>query len=388
MSEIVLKEKTLQEEKTKRGENYNVFRILGLQTSEVRMHSAFIAELLNPNGDHGLGDKFLQVFIQDVIKKNDSFFIFDPKSAKVAVEYNIGELSEDGERGGRIDLIIRDNDGQTIIIENKIYADDQHRQLSRYFKYAKEDLKLADEKIKLIYLALKVGDAPSKDSLGNDVFDYTCISYESEILSWLKKCLAISALFPIVRETIRQYILNLNNIIPTMENNEELLKTILDSETNLRTALAVMNSGLRKRIINDFIEELRELAKEEGMEFDAKPRFADLAPRCYATVSFWLKDYPCARFTIQQGSTEVWYGIDTTGNPKEIKLIQLYDDPSSIIWPHGNSYFKGVYRWWDTNESLFDLKFGHEIYDYIKSELEKARPYLKELHKAIESTMN
>ena len=68
VSEIVAKEKTQQEEKRKRGENFNIFNVLGLSTSEVRLHSAFLAELLNPNGDHGLGDKFLDAFLKIVIK--------------------------------------------------------------------------------------------------------------------------------------------------------------------------------------------------------------------------------------------------------------------------------------------------------------------------------
>ena len=69
ISEIVLKEKTQQEEKRKRGENFNVFKVLGLQTSEVRLHSALIAELLRPDGDHGLGDKFMKAFL-DVLNKH------------------------------------------------------------------------------------------------------------------------------------------------------------------------------------------------------------------------------------------------------------------------------------------------------------------------------
>ncbi len=32
------------------GFNFNVFEILGLSTSEVRLHSSFIAQLLNPKG--------------------------------------------------------------------------------------------------------------------------------------------------------------------------------------------------------------------------------------------------------------------------------------------------------------------------------------------------
>ena len=34
------------------GENFNIFEVLGLTTNEVRTHSAFIAELLNPKGSH------------------------------------------------------------------------------------------------------------------------------------------------------------------------------------------------------------------------------------------------------------------------------------------------------------------------------------------------
>ena len=64
ISKIVEREKTQQEEKRKRGENFNIFDVLGLSTSEVRLHSAFLAELLNPNGNHGLGNQFLEAFLQ------------------------------------------------------------------------------------------------------------------------------------------------------------------------------------------------------------------------------------------------------------------------------------------------------------------------------------
>ena len=44
------------------GENFNIFDVLKLSTSEVRTHSAFLAELLNPEGSHGQGDIFLRLF--------------------------------------------------------------------------------------------------------------------------------------------------------------------------------------------------------------------------------------------------------------------------------------------------------------------------------------
>ena len=46
------------------GENFNVFRVLGLESREVRMHSAFLGELLNPAGSHGLGATFLELFVE------------------------------------------------------------------------------------------------------------------------------------------------------------------------------------------------------------------------------------------------------------------------------------------------------------------------------------
>lgn len=268
VSEIVLKEKTLQEEKRKRGDNFNVFSVLGLQTSEVRLHSALIAELLRPDGDHGLGDKFMKAFLDVLNKHYEEPFCFDTESAKVEVEHVIGPLSEDGESGGRIDLFIQDKNNQTIIIENKINAEDQYRQMSRYSKYAEEDLNLKG-KIKLLYLT-KEGDNPSDDSLGERDVKYTSISYRKDILVWLDKCLALSALYPIVRETIRQYIITLNNILSIMEyeNKKEFIE-LLTSPNNIESTLAILENSeaFYNAIINSFIIELGNKAKEAGYEF-------------------------------------------------------------------------------------------------------------------------
>ena len=87
ISAIVEREKIQQEEKRKRGENFNIFNVLGLSTSEVRLHSAFLAELLNPNGDHGLGYKFLEAFLSIIIQQVNPGFEFDIKSAKVRKEF-------------------------------------------------------------------------------------------------------------------------------------------------------------------------------------------------------------------------------------------------------------------------------------------------------------
>ena len=122
ISHIVSNEKTQQEERRKRGENFNIFKVLGLSTSEVRLHSAFLAELLNPNGSHGMGDSFLKSFLGTVIPDFES--VFETTSSEVIVEYVIDNISmPDEEHGGRIDILIRNNSHQAIIIENKINWD-------------------------------------------------------------------------------------------------------------------------------------------------------------------------------------------------------------------------------------------------------------------------
>ncbi|AZI26328.1 hypothetical protein EA772_13615 [Pedobacter sp. G11] len=80
------------------GDNFNVFRILKLESSEVRMHSAFLAELLNPKGSHGQKDIFLKLFIDMFCYKGRQF---DTQSAEVVVEKYIGTVNYDDPEGGK-----------------------------------------------------------------------------------------------------------------------------------------------------------------------------------------------------------------------------------------------------------------------------------------------
>ena len=139
VSEVIRKERIQKEERQKRGEYFNIFSVLRLETKEVRLHSAFLAELLNPEGSHGLGKQFLELFLNMVVRKNkEESFDFETEKPKVYVEYYIGIISEDKKSGGRIDLLIEDGKGNAVIIENKINAGDQEYQLLRYDNFAKD----------------------------------------------------------------------------------------------------------------------------------------------------------------------------------------------------------------------------------------------------------
>ena len=254
ISEIVVKERIQQEEKRKRGENFNIFSVLGLSTSEVRLHSAFLGELLNPEGDHGLGNKFLEAFLKMIINRVKPGFEIDTKSCKVDVELPIGEIPEDYSEGGRIDLLIQDSQKNAIIIENKIYADDQYKQLLRYHNWATKN----SQKYILLYLTLYEKE-PTEYSTDNQV-DYKCISYKNNIIPWLQNCIGIAALHPNIREIIAQYKLNLDNILDIMSESttKEILNVLLD-ESNIESTLNVMDYyyDVRYTIRNNFVQRIK-----------------------------------------------------------------------------------------------------------------------------------
>lgn len=330
ISRNVVKEKTQQEEERKRGENFNIFNVLGLSTSEVRLHSAFLAELLNPNGDHGLGDKFLQAFINDVVLNNKESFSFDTNSAKINVEYPIGEVSQNYDRGGRIDLMIQDKNNQTIVIENKIYAGDQKLQLYRYSQYILEKLKLKDNQYCLLYLTLE-GNKPTETSTGKHKFNYDCISYKEDILNWLNNCVGLAALFPKVRETIAQYITNINQIVNTNIFNMELDKIISDSLELEKK----QSSKERYNTLNDFASKLSQITSRIEQIKD-EIYLSILAENAKQWNRIYENDNDC--FVKYNYENSVGFGIKFKCDEKDMHLFIGYDGQLYCQLEYDQSY--------------------------------------------------
>lgn len=263
--------KEQRKEKFERGESFNIFNDLGFMSDEVHLHSMFLANLLNPKGSHGQRGKFLEAFLKMLQKSfpaisADSLEL-DTPIASVEVEKYIGRQTDS--EGGRIDIYLTDGK-HSIIIENKIYAGDQHHQMLRYWNYGMSQKGNDTEKsFVLIYLTLD-GCSPSKDSLGEDLKenDIVCLSYKSDIRGWLDRCVELASRTPLVRETINQYISTIdiltNNV---MEDNKELLD-ILSKEENLDAIYDIANNKniVVNRFINEvFIPKLRDLAESKGL---------------------------------------------------------------------------------------------------------------------------
>lgn len=249
------------------GENFNVFKVLGLTTNEVRTHSAFLAELLNPKGSHGCKDAFLKLFVEEFNIKE-----FNTENAITQVEKHIGFINDDYTEGGYIDIIITNKDNHAIIIENKIYAGDQEKQLLRYHNFGNN---FHGEKFNLLYLTLN-GTEPAISSIHTleKETHFHCISYKNDILNWLEKCQKEAFAKPLLRETITQYINLIKHLTNQTINNKmenEIINTILKSSDNIESAFVINKNinELQKIIINNYRKTLTiELAKQNFKHID------------------------------------------------------------------------------------------------------------------------
>ena len=218
------------------GSRFNLFRIFGVDHYE-NTHSAILAELLNPNGTHGLKHKFLLSFVECL--NINTCIDLDYENCTVFKEFQT--------TNGRLDILIRDTNKKAIIIENKIYADDQWEQLKRYNDFAKTEF--GKDNYLLLYLTLS-GNEASFQSAQN--VTYNQISYSIEIIDWLEKCVEIAARFPIVRESIVQYINHLKKLTNQdmdTKNKEEIVKLLTKPEL-LDQAFNDCLTKIKKIILN------------------------------------------------------------------------------------------------------------------------------------------
>lgn len=260
------------------GENFNIFSVLKMDSKEVRMHSAFIGELLNPKGSHGLEDKPLKFFIEllnnkfngkDIINDTSNKFILDTESSVAIIEKYIGTTNDDKTEGGRIDIIIEDKNKNAIIIENKIYAIEQTNQLIRYNNYSKNS--------PILYLTL-FGAAPTSHGNLDENEDYFNISYQNDIKQWLKICLKEAVEFPMLREVIKQYlylIKKLTNQTTNEKMSQEVIQSILNNTESINTSKLIFENYnraldiLKSNEIIGFIEMLVENGfKKEDISID------------------------------------------------------------------------------------------------------------------------
>lgn len=226
--------------------DFNIFDMLGQNTRELT-HSAFITQLLNPRGGHGMNTCFLELFIETLNSGSRGYghLNFDLDGVEVEIEKDFGVKQGRGSEavGGRIDIYLRNKKGEVIVIENKIYATDQDDQLQRYRNSTGKDSHI-------FYLTL---DGHTPRNTPDDV-GYRIISYKNEIHNWLTKCREKSTECQNLYSAISQYMSTVENL--TID--QEIRDLIGESSSNIKAALHIarLADKSRNHLKRKFLEEL------------------------------------------------------------------------------------------------------------------------------------
>ena len=334
------------------GGRFNMFRICGVNHYE-NIHSAIIAELLNPQGTHSLKSDLLEAFLS-LIDKDFVPTDFNPSNATVYTEYTTDK--------GRIDILIKDANKNALIIENKIYAADQYEQLTRYEQFAKKEFKA----YQIYYLTLW-GNEPSLQS-GEGV-NYLTISYADTIIRWLDKCIALSARLPLVRETLIQYsnhLKILTNQDMNAKNQEEIVKTLADFG-NLE---AVQNVFLNYPKIFDYLVQnyfnpkMERFAEQKGLvyHYERATKNYDSYIEFYLTKELW-KGKIAISFDFEEGS--YYYGVYN-----DLKEYQLSKENKALL--HQQLREKGIpvreTEWYPFYENIENLTVASWESDIVESD--------------------
>jgi hypothetical protein len=225
--------KRYEAEWQKTGEKYNLFKVAGIAHKEVAM-CRVLADLLNPQGKHCQGSRYLSLFWETVRPRLPDKLPLDVGRAKVAAEYVINE-------NRRIDIVI-ENGKVFVPIEVKIWAGDQPKQLADYFAFAKTKNKGVH--VPALYLTVD-GHEPSgfsKAGIGKN--DYACISFKNEMLVWLEACARESATEAVVpvRENLKQLIAAIKSLCGKSEDTKmenEIFELVAKDDDTVRAALAI-----------------------------------------------------------------------------------------------------------------------------------------------------
>ncbi len=300
------------EAKKNRRRTYNIYQLLDITDKEIQM-CRILADLLDPDGVHDEGIKYLKVFFDTVLHIDlpDSVL----RGAKVEREYPIINKR-------RIDIVI-DYQGGFIPIEVKINAEDMKSQCYDYYHFARK----TDPDTFVVYLT-RNGCMPSAYSLTGEKGDRLdekyihCISFEGDILSWLDKIKRIAD----------------ENMVPMLEQFEgavldflysegesykmDLSEKILESSSNLRTAIAIADSlnfakaELMKRLFQEFENQMEPLLKKYNLEPEMKSKwyhYKDMATEDYYAYKR-NTTYPGLNYVISSvnlgGGLSLWLRIE------------------------------------------------------------------------------
>ena len=230
---------------TQESNEFNIFEVLGITNREVYI-CRFLGELLDPNGRHGEGARFLESFIETVLGED---------AKKELLADATVELEEVIKDNRRVDIAIHIGE-KVYPIEVKIWAGDQDAQLNDYYSYY-NDNGFSCEKI--YYLTPDRHEPSLTSTKGLDATKIVGRSFKKEIMEWIEAIRKM--LEPDIKDNnaLSIYVLinQFKGAIETMcaeyKKEEIIMEHIFQKEDDIGTCLAALEIIRHKdTIIEEF----------------------------------------------------------------------------------------------------------------------------------------
>ena len=342
-----------------RPEPFNLFSVLHKETDEVNLHSRFLHALLNYRQPRVEARENLKDFLEHVGIKG-----FSLSGVEVMRERH------------NIDILISNADKKAIVIENKIRAKDQDKQLWRYCKTL-VDQHFLERNIYLLYLTLD-GHNPSPNSIGELKKEKILnISYKDNcFLTWLKSCQKRAYDEPELRDSLAQYI-RLVQKLTGSDGRGKYMKAL--KEICLKDNNHVLIHDLHAAMLEKGTELLNELWK--GIDCELKAKFQQLPPMDPSNRGLNYQLHGAISIEVGTESGRFWFGVHCPRQEYDDKHDKLKRNLEKVSGGVSNEW----YPWWRYSKPYFDLDNPKDF--KLLSDKEKRQEYAKKTTIEIEEDL-
>lgn len=253
VSEIL---KEFKNDRDQRGLDYNIFTLMDIERGELN-HEHMIYTILNDRRNLALREEIVEQFLISMGLPK----IFTNERWIVEKEYYT-------ENNGRMDLFFKtsgQHSKKCVVVELKVDACDQERQLKRYEEYI-----LANDydDYRIIYLTLD-GREPSEQSCEDMEYPrkMLCRSFGDDLLRWLECCIKKYTEYNIDESFIQQYKILIMKLTEEKSMEKDIAELIKGSR-ELTACLELENvlPVVKGQILYDFMDAIYSELQRKGCE--------------------------------------------------------------------------------------------------------------------------
>ena len=309
------------------GLNYNVFTLMDIERREEETHEYMIYSILNyRNSDRR--KEFIEQFL---------ISMGIPKSF-LREQWTV-EREHYTEKHGRLDLFFKPSghSKKCVVVELKVDAEDQPRQLKRYEDYVRA---CRYQDYRIIYLTLD-GRDPEEQSYEGMVHPEWLMrkSFGEDVLNWLEGCIEICQNKNVDAGFMQQYWILLKKLTEEDKMGNDVAK-LIKSSRELRACLEIEQAlhEIKGQILYDFMDAIYHEMKIKR----CKPieDYYDCAIDYYNERGYYPQfSYEIVSFCLQNQQVTLAFRIVVDGTLQF--CIEYFDEQNEVI---NNNDFKKKYK--------------------------------------------